>query len=139
MKLQKEFVVGRPRSEVAAHFESDEALEQLMPGTRIERRADGVRETRTPYSTLGQTREIRFLFQSLPDGGLRFEKVCDGNVWRSLDGAIRLDEVDEHMTTVRISMDGQTRAFVPELTIRAPMRQQIEQMAKALRAELERR
>jgi len=137
VKLEKEFVVARPRGEVAERFKDDKTLEKLMPDTSIEHRADGVRETRTPFAALGRSGELRFLFQNLPDGGLRFEKVCDGNVWRSLDGAIRLDEVDARMTRVRISLDGQTRAFVPELTIRAPMRQQIEQMALALRDELE--
>ena len=137
MKLREEFVVRRARNEIAARFESDEILEKLMPRTKVERRGDGVRETHTPYSALGQAGEVRFLFQSLPDGGLRFEKICDGNVWRALDGSIRLDPVDEHSTLVRLSMEGQTRAFVPELTIRAPMRQQIQQMARALRSELE--
>ena len=74
---------------------------------------------------------------TLPDGSLRFEKVCDGNVWRFLEGKIELED-DAGTTTVRISMEGQTRSFVPEITIRVPMREQIDQMAKALRAQLER-
>ena len=138
MKLRKEFAVGRPRADVATALDSDELVEKLFPGTQIEHPAQGVRETRTPYSALGQSREIRFLFQTLPDGNMRFEKICDGNVWRFLEGLIQLEEVDEHMTTVAIAMEGQTRAFVPELTIRAPMRQQIEEMAHTLRSELER-
>ena len=97
-----------------------------------------MRETVTPYSALGQTRELRFLFQTLPEGDLRFEKVCDGNVWKALDGEIRLEAIDERMTSVRISMQGRTRAFVPEITIRAPMRDQIDQMARSLKLELER-
>jgi carbon monoxide dehydrogenase subunit G len=138
MKLQKEFVVDRPRAQVAAAIDNERTLEKLLPGTRIESRVDGVRETFTPFSSLGSSREIRFLFQTLPDGNVRFEKVCDGNIWRFLEGHIRLDAIDERMTTVQLAMEGQTRGFVPEITIRAPMREQIEQMSKALRAELER-
>jgi carbon monoxide dehydrogenase subunit G len=139
MKLQKEFAVARPRAAVAEALEDDGILEKLFPGTRIEHPRDGVRETFTPFSALGSSREIRFLFQTLPDGNMRFEKVCDGNVWRFLEGRIQLDEVDERMTRVGISMTGQTRAFVPDITIRAPMRSQIEDMARVLRAELERK
>lgn len=139
MRLEKDFVVGRPRAPLVSALEDDGTLERLFPDTRIEHRSDGVRETFTPLTTLGQSREIRFLFQTLPDGNLRFEKVCDGNIWRSLEGRIRLDPLGEEQTSVRISMEGRTRALVPELTIRVPMRDQIEQMATALRAELERR
>jgi len=138
MKLHKEFVLGRSRAEVVEALEDDKTLCLLFPGTRIESSVGGVRETVTPYSALGQNREIRFLFQSLPDGDLRFEKVCDGNVWRALDGKIRLEAVDERMTSVRISREGNTRAFVPEITIRSPMRDQIEQMARSLKLEIER-
>ena len=138
MKLQKEFVVGRPLDEIARRLEDDKILETLMPDSSIRQLPNGVRETRTPYQALGQSGEVRFLFQTLPDGGLRFEKICDGNVWRALEGTIRLDAVDERMTRVRVAMEGQTRPFVPELTIRIPMRQQIEQMSRALRGELER-
>ena len=138
MKLQKEFVVGRSSHEIAKLLEGDKILETLMPDTSIRQLPDGVRETRTPYQALGQSGEVRFLFRGMPDGGLRFEKICDGNVWRSLEGTIQLDAVDERMTRVRLAMEGQTRAFIPELTIRAPMRQQLEQMSQALRSELER-
>ena len=138
MKLHKEFVLRPSRAEVVSALEDDETLCKLFPGTRIENRAAGVRETVTPYSALGQTREIRFVFQTLPDGDLRFDKICDGNVWKALDGKIGLEAIDERMTSVRISMEGRTRAFVPELTIRAPMRDQIDQMARSLRLELER-
>ena len=138
MKLQKEFIVARPRAKVVADLDDDRTLAKLFPDTRVEHTVDGARETLTPYTTLGQNREIRFVFQTLPDGNLHFEKVCDGNVWRSLRGDLRLEAIDERMTRVVLSMDGQTRAFVPEITIRVPMREQIDQMAKALRAQLER-
>jgi len=137
VKLHKEFVVARPREPLAAALDDDQMLEKLFPGTRIETRVDGVRETFTPFQALGQSREVHMLFQTLPDGNLRFEKVCDGNIWRFLEGKIELED-DAGTTTVRISMEGQTRSFVPEITIRVPMREQIEQMAKSLRAELDR-
>jgi hypothetical protein len=38
---------------------------------------------------------------------------------------------------VLLRMEGRTRTLVPELTIRGPLRDQIEQMTKALRMRLE--
>ena len=74
----------------------------------------------------------------LDERGLRFEKICDGRVWRSLDGEIRLSPVNDATTRVQIAMEGSTRALVPEFTIRAPMQSQLAQMTKALRERLER-
>jgi hypothetical protein len=37
---------------------------------------------------------------------------------------------------VRIQLEGRTKALVPEFTIRGPMQDQLEQMAKALRRRL---
>lgn len=139
MKLEKEFIVGRGRAELVAELEDDRTLEALFPATTVSHTDEGVRETRTPYSLLGQMRDIRFIFRTLPEGGLSFEKICDGNVWRSLEGAIRLEEIDERMTRVLLEMQGQTRPFVPEITIRVPLREQLEQMAKTLRAQFESR
>ncbi len=85
----------------------------------------------------GRSRDIRFVFRSLPTGELHFEKICDGNIWRSLEGEVRIEIVDANMTRIVLSMQGRTRAYVPEMTIRMPMREQLEQMAKALRARLE--
>ena len=75
MKLQKEFAVALSREAAVATLADDRILEKIFPGTRVEHRASGVRETFTPYSAFGQTREIRFLWQTCDDGGLRFEKV----------------------------------------------------------------
>ena len=137
MKLEKEFAVSRPKSDVVGALADDDVLAKIFPGTRVEHRAGGVRETFTPFKALGQSREIHFFWMTLPDGSLRFEKECNGNVWRSLEGKIAVDEVDDSMTSVRLTMEGSTRAFVPELTIRQPLREQIEDMAKSLRRELE--
>jgi hypothetical protein len=89
-------------------------------------------------SALGVESIVRFVFKSDPDGGLRFEKICDGRVWRSLEGAIRLVPVNDSTTRVRIEMEGTTKALVPEFTIRAPMKDQLQQMTRALRERLER-
>ncbi len=135
MHFESDFTVPRSRVEVATLLDDDETITSLLPGTTIVPRDDGTRETRTP-SPLGQLRDIRFIFHRVEDGGLRFEKICDGNIWRSLDGQVRLEDVRTNITRVQLQMDGRTRALVPEFTIRGPMRGQIEQMTKALRARL---
>lgn len=138
MKLEKEFVVPRARSAVAQVFDQDETYASLFPDTRLASSQGGTRETATRYSALGQSREIRFVFRTQADGNVRFEKICDGNVWRSLDGEVVLSPVGADRTRVLLRMEGRTRAFVPELAIRGPMREQLEQMAQALRDRIER-
>ncbi len=137
MKFEKEFVVGRPLEAVAADLDDDRTFAAFFPETRVTRKSERVRETSTPFRALGQSRDVRFVFETLPDGNVRFEKICDGNVWRSLQGEVRLEQRAGGRTHVVLSMDGRTRAFVPEITIRAPMRDQIEQMTRALRKRLE--
>ncbi len=137
MRFEKEFMVARPQKEIAGELRDDRTIAALFPDTQIKHRPDGTRETLTRYSGFGASRDIRFVFKSLEDGGLRFSKICDGNVWRSLDGQVELESIDERMTRVVLEMEGRTRAFVPEITIRVPMRDQIEQMAKSLRTVLE--
>ncbi len=39
-------------------------------------------------------------------------------------------------TRVRIELEGRTRALVPEFTIKGPMQDQLEQMAKGLKRRL---
>ena len=68
---------------------------------------------------------------------MRFEKECDGNVWRELSGTLCFQERGAQKTRVRIEMNGRTKPLVPEFTIRGPMQQQLDQMAKALRTRLE--
>ena len=137
MKLEENFVVHRARQEIASLLDDDQTFEKLFPETNVTRTGDSVRETCTQFRALGQERELRFVFESLPDGNVRFAKICDGNVWRSLEGEVRLEEKDAENTLVWLRMVGRTRAFVPELTIRGPMREQIGQMARALRKQLE--
>ncbi len=137
MKIDQEFLVGRSRDEVARSLDRDETFAALFPDTSVRSLGEHARETQTPYPGPGRARDIRFVFRTASDGNVRFEKICDGNIWRSLEGEVRLEPVDDRMTRVVLTMEGRTRAFVPELTIRAPMREQIGQMAKALRSILE--
>ena len=133
MKLEKEFVVPRTRAAVAKIFDEDATYAQLFPDTRLVSSKAGARETSTSYSALGQSRDIRFVFKTQPDGNVRFEKVCDGRVWRQLDGSLSFAACGKGATLVRIEMEGRTKALVPEFTIKGPMQEQIEQMADALR------
>jgi len=137
MKFDNEFVVRRPSQEVFDILDADETIQSLFPDTEIVSNEAGVRETLTHFSEMGIRRDIRFTFRSQPDRSIRFEKICDGNVWRALDGEIRLAESGPELTLVRLSMEGSTRALVPEFTIRTPMREQLDQMTKSLRARLE--
>ena len=137
MEIDEQFVVGRGRDEVARSMDRDETFAALFPDTSVHSLGKHERETRTPYPGPGRARDIRFVFRTGSDGNVRFEKICDGNIWRSLEGEVRLEGVDDRMTRVVLTMQGRTRAFVPELTIRSPMRDQLSQMAKALRAILD--
>ena len=137
MRLEEAFVIRQSRSAIAARLDDDETFASLFPKTTVVRTGERVRETCTPFTALGQEREIRFVFETLPDGNVRFAKICDGNVWRSLEGEVRLDEKPGQTTRVCLRMEGRTRTFVPELTIRGPMREQIGLMAGALRKRLE--
>ena len=139
MTFEKEFVVDRPRDEVVVDLDDNRTFAAFFPDTTVTRKSERVRETSTPFRALGQSRAIRFVFETLPDGNVRFEKICDGNVWRSLEGEVKLEGRPQGDTRVVLRMHGRTRTFVPEMTIRGPMRDQIEQMTSALRARLETR
>jgi hypothetical protein len=117
----------------------DETLLGLFPDTKTEIvAAEGAsgRTTRTTYTALGREGTATFHFDFRADGNVDFEKVCDGNVWRELRGTLTFDE-KLGSTRVRIEMDGRTKALVPEFTIKGAMRDQIDQMARALRERLE--
>ena len=138
VKFDSEFVVRRPKAALAEILASDATVVQLFPDTEIVSSKNGVRETQTRISALGVESLVRFVFRTASDGGLHFEKVCDGRVWRSLVGAIRLLPVTDATTRVQIEMEGATKALVPEFTIRTPMKDQLQQMTRALRERLER-
>ena len=139
VKFENEFVVRRGKADIAAVLASDETVTQLFPNTEIVSNQGGARETKTRVSALGTESIVRFVFKAAADGGLTFSKICDGKVWRSLEGAIRLSPVNDSTTRVQLEMEGSTRALVPEFTIRTPMKDQLQQMTRALRERLERK
>jgi hypothetical protein len=138
VKFDNEFIVRKPKSALAEVLASDATVTQLFPDTEIVSSQGGTRETQTRVSALGVESIVRFVFKTEPDGSLRFVKICDGRVWRSLDGAIKLLPVNDSLTRVVIEMEGTTKPLVPEFTIRAPMQSQLQQMTRALRERLER-
>ncbi len=138
MRIAKQFDVDRPRDTVVEIAAREETLVELFPdaATEIVSR-DGDRVTaRMRYRALGSDGEATFHFTFLLDGGVRFEKVCDGRVWRELTGAMSFEESGAR-TRVRIKMDGRTRPLVPEFTIKGAMQEQLDQMATALRERIE--
>jgi carbon monoxide dehydrogenase subunit G len=135
--MEKEFEVARPRAEAAALLADDAVLCDLFPDTQTEivERKGTRRTVASHYTALGREGVATFHFDFEPGGDVRFEKVCDGRIWRELRGVVRLTERKDK-TRVRIELDGRTKALVPEFTIRGPMQDQLEQMAKALKRRL---
>jgi hypothetical protein len=132
--LEKEFDVTLSRDAAYRCVARDEALLELFPETRtelVESHGDQ-RTVRSHYTALGQEGVATFNFRFVPEDEVRFEKVCDGRVWRELTGSVRFKERGGK-TRVRIQMDGRTKGLVPEFTIKGAMKDQLEQMARALR------
>jgi carbon monoxide dehydrogenase subunit G len=138
VRLEKEFRVARSREEAVDAVCQDETLVHLFPDSRTEIvESEGNRRTaRSHYRALGREGVATFHFTFRSDGDVEFEKVCDGNVWRKLEGRVHFAESGKG-TRVRIAMDGRTKTLVPEFTIKGPMHDQIEQMAKALKQRIE--
>lgn len=134
MRLEKQFDVRRT-PDAAARIASREAtLLGLFAGseTEIVARDGSRRTTRTHYTALGREGVATFHFDFQPDGTVEFSKVCDGNVWKELSGKVTFQKRGNG-ARVKLQMNGKTKTLVPELAIRAPMREQMEQMAAALR------
>jgi carbon monoxide dehydrogenase subunit G len=134
MRLERRFQVSQPREKVIEILKQDETLTGLFPDTdtRVVDR-DGDRKTIVSrYRALGREGEATFHFTSLVDGNVRFEKLCDGNVWRSLRGTLSFEERGDK-TRICIELDGRTKTLVPEFTIKGPMEEQIDQMVTALK------
>ena len=136
MHFEREFDVHRPLSEVASLLDDDATIECLLPGTSVTPRADGTRETRTA-APLGQSRDVRFQFTRHAEG-LRFQKICDGNIWRSSGWRGPAGEPGDGAHPRAAAHAGTHTDLVPELTIRGPLRIQIDRMSQALRVRLER-
>ena len=139
MHLETMFDVRCPRDRAVEIIGRDDALIGLFPDARteiVESRGDR-RTARSHYTALGREGTATFHFDYLLDGNVRFEKVCDGRVWKELRGELSFEEKGEK-TRVRIEMEGRTKSLVPEFTIKGPMREQLDGMARALRKLLER-
>ena len=137
MHLEKEFDVAQEPEAAYRSVARDETLLTLFPETRTEL-VDSCGERRTlrsHYTALGQEGVATFHFTFVPEGEVRFEKVCDGRVWRELEGRVTF-RTRGKKTRVRIEMDGRTKPLVPEFTIKGAMKDQLEQMARALREQL---
>lgn len=137
MKLEKQIEVKRSRDDAVAVLCDEATLTELLPGkTQVVERDGDRTTTRTAYSALGQEGSVTFHWTYLLDGNVRFEKVCDGNVWRELRGEVIVEEHGKG-STLTIEMKGRTKTLVPEFAIKGQMEDQIEQMARVLRERLE--
>jgi carbon monoxide dehydrogenase subunit G len=138
MRLTRDFEVARPRADAAAVLADERTITSLFEGAKTEvvKRAPGKLTTHSTFRALGRDSDATFHFTFGADGNVRFEKVCDGKVWKKLDGKITLEERGAR-TRVRFEMEGATKAFVPEFTIKLPLEQQLDGMARALRARIE--
>lgn len=138
MKLTREFDVSASRERACAVLAEDETLTSLFPDTQTEivARAGKRRTARSRYKLLGQDGEATFHFDAQDDGGVRFQKVCDGRVWKELTGSVTLTQRGPKLR-VRIDMEGRTKGFVPEFTIKGPLQKQLDDMARGLRRRME--
>jgi predicted HTH transcriptional regulator len=134
MRLSRSFDVEQSPSVAARIAAADETLPRLFPDARTEiiERSGDRRTTQTHYTALGREGVATFHFDVAGDGSIRFEKICDGNVWRQLEGVVTFVQRGTG-TRVSLEMQGRTKTLVPELAIRGPMKDQIEQMSDALR------
>jgi carbon monoxide dehydrogenase subunit G len=140
MKLSKEFDVTASRERASQVLAEDDTLTSLFPDTKtdIVARSGKRRTTKSIYKLLGQEGEATFHFDAQDDGGVKFAKVCDGRVWKELNGRVTLRERGPKLR-VTIEMEGKTKGFVPEFTIKSPLQKQLDDMATALRRRMERR
>ena len=140
MDLTEHFEVMRPRDDVVELLCRDETLLELLPqgDTEIVESEGDNRTTETHYKALGREGVATFRFTFQMDGSVRFQKVCDGNVWRKLEGLVSVEEIDDASCEVRIELSGRTKALVPEFAIKAPMEEQIQEMTQALEERLSR-
>ena len=138
MKVDERFEAGCDRDHAVEVVAQEETLLSLLgegEAEVVDRQGDRV-TVRTHYNALGREGIATFHFDYLMDGSVRFEKVCDGNVWRELRGDLDFEESGDRCV-VTLHLEGSTKGLVPEFTIRGPMKEQIEQMAEALRQRIE--
>jgi pimeloyl-ACP methyl ester carboxylesterase len=94
VRLRKSFEVDRSRDDVVEVLAQDDTLVGLFPDAKTEIVASTPdrKTTRTHYRALGREGVATFHFTFLLDGNVRFEKVCDGRVWRELKGELEVEE-----------------------------------------------
>jgi len=138
MRLTKEFEVARPRADAAAVLADERTITGLFPDakTEIVKREGAKLTTHSKFRALGHDSDATFHFTFGVDGNVRFEKVCDGRIWKKLEGKITFEERGAR-TRVRFELDGATKGLVPEFTIKLPLEQQLEGMTRALRTRIE--
>ena len=136
MKMERSFEAPRSFDQVSDALGHEDTLLSLFPGKTevLERSGDRI-TTRTHYTALGREGVATFHFDYLMDGGVRFEKVCDGNIWKSLSGRVELEDLGDRCRVV-LRLDGSTKRLVPEFTIKGPMEDQIDEMCEALQLKL---
>ncbi len=137
MQLERVFHVECSREQAAEALAADAILVELFPETDtriVERRGDR-RTVESRYQLLGKAGVATFHFDTATNGDLHFQKVCDGRVWRELTGSVVLEESGRN-TTVTLELEGRTKTLVPELAIRQPLQEQLDQMSAALRDRL---
>jgi hypothetical protein len=137
MHLERQFDVALERDDVVEKLSHEDTLLSLFQNGESEiadRKGDRI-TIRTHYTALGREGVATFHFDFLMDGNIRFEKVCDGRVWKSLHGEVEIEERGSG-TRVGLTLDGATKALVPEFTIKGPMEEQIEEMVAAMSARL---
>ena len=136
MKMERSFTAACSFDAALEVLGSEDTLLQLFPGkTEIVDRSGDRITTRTHYTALGREGTATFHIDYLMDGGLRFEKVCDGNVWKMLEGSVAIEDQGDDCLVV-LALEGKTKALVPEFTNKGPMEDQIGEMAEALEAKL---
>jgi len=137
MELSKKFDTQKTRDEVVDILGEEGTLLSLFGEgeTEIVGRSQDRITTRTHYRALGRDGYATFHFDYLMDGNIRFEKVCDGNVWRDLTGEVLVEERGDG-ARVALRMKGRTKTLVPEFTIKGPLEEQIAEMANALKDRL---
>lgn len=138
MELTSSFDVEKPADVVARIAAQDETLTHLFEGAKTEiiEREGNQRTVRTHYTALGRDGVATFHFLFSDEGSIQFEKVCDGNVWRKLEGLVSFSELEDG-TRVTLHLNGSTKTLVPEIAIRGQMQDQLEQMTDALRKRIE--
>lgn len=138
MKIERKFSVAASHEQVREVLADEATLLGLFPEaeTEVIERGDERITLHARFRALGRDNEVTFHFSWDDAGDVAFEKVCDGNVWKQLRGGVTASE-GASGTRLRIHMDGRTKTFVPEITIKIPMEMQLDEMASALRARLE--